>query len=68
MYRGKNVLFEEYDCATATYIELDSGYLEVNNLEFDLVTKTNAGGISDPGKAQCSAFRSGLCQVAFSEF
>ena len=38
MYRGKNVPFEDYDCATATYIEKGNGIIEVNNIEFDLVS------------------------------
>ena len=39
----------------------------MNNIEFDLVTKKNIDGIPDPGKAHCSNFRSGHCQVKFFE-
>ena len=36
MYRSKSVIFEEDDCATATYRELDRNYIEVNNIEFSI--------------------------------
>ena len=68
MYRSYTVLFEEDDCATATYRELPNNYIEVNNIEFAIDEGINIGGIPAPGKAQCSGFRSGLCQVKFSEF
>ena len=57
MYRSKTVLFEEDDCATATYVELPNNYIEVNNLEFSIEEQINIGGsTNDPGKAQCSSF------------
>ena len=68
MYRSYTVLFEEDDCATATYRELPNNYIEVNNIEFAIDEGINIGGIPAPGKAQCSGFRSGLCQVKFNEF
>mmetsp|Transcript_6870 Transcript_6870/g.8184 ORF Transcript_6870/g.8184 Transcript_6870/m.8184 type:complete len:144 (-) Transcript_6870:294-725(-) len=67
IYRGNNVPFEENDCATATYIELPNNYIEVNNVEYNLTPGASQGGISDPGKAHCSSFRSGHCQVKFFE-
>lgn len=68
MYREKSVPFEEEDCATATYVELPSNYIEVNNIEYSLDEQAFLKG--DPsgfGKAQCSSLRSGLCQVKFFE-
>ena len=58
--------FEEYDCASATYVELPGNFIEVNNNEYDRVgARFPSGDPSDPGTAQCSNFRSGLCQVKF---
>ena len=57
--------YEKDDCATARYVELPDNYIEVNNVEFSISEQKNIGGIPDPGLAQCSSFRSGLCQVRF---
>ena len=68
MYREKSVPFEKEDCATATYVELPSNYIEVNNIEYSIAEKKHPKGDPlRPGKAQCSNFRSGLCQVKFFE-
>ena len=70
MYREKSVPFESEDCATATYRELDWNYIEVNNIEYSLSEKKfpNGNPPSIEAKAQCSFFRSGLCQVSFNAF
>ncbi len=36
MYREKSVPFEQEDCATATYRELDGNFIEVNNIEYNI--------------------------------
>ena len=65
MYRPAVVPYQEDDCGTATYVKLDRNYIEVNNIEYDIDLGENEGGIPDPGRAQCSSLRSGLCQVNF---
>ena len=60
MYRAENP-FEQEDCATADYVKLPQNYIQVNNLEYSISKQKNLEGIPDPGKAQCSSFRSGLC-------
>ena len=66
MYREVSVPFEEYDCATATYVELPRNFIEVNNIEYDIDgARFPRGDPTNPGTAQCSNFRSGLCQVKF---
>lgn len=68
MYRENSVPFESEDCATATYVELPRNYIEVNNVEYAIAEgKFPRGSDTFPGKAQCSNFRSGLCQVKFFE-
>lgn len=66
IYRSPNP-FESEDCATADYVRLPGNYIEVNNIEYSIDQQKNLEGIPDPGKAQCSSFRSGLCQVKFFE-
>ena len=62
MYREKSVPFESEDCATATYLDLGSNYIDVNNVEYSLSqSKFKNGEVPADAKAQCSFFRSGLC-------
>ena len=66
IYREKSVPFEQEDCATATYRELDGNFIEVNNIEYNIAeSKWAAENPTKPADAQCSAFRSGHCQVKF---
>ena len=67
IFRDTTVQFEVDDCTTARYEVLPYNYIEVNNLEFSISEQENISGIPAPGKAQCSSFRSGLCQVKFFE-
>ena len=68
MFRDETVPFESHDCATATYFELPSNYIDVNNVEFDVTNQIYPKG-EEPGdaRAQCSFWQSGLCQVKFFE-
>ena len=66
MFREKTVPYEDYDCATATYVEQPPNYIDVYNVEYDRDgARFPRGDPPNLGVAQCSNFRSGLCQVKF---
>ena len=61
MYRGYDVPFEDYDCATATYVK-NGPYIDVNNIEYSIEDQEwPKGNPNQVAKAHCSAFRPGLC-------
>ena len=66
-YRSYSVGFETEDCATATYVKLPRNYIQVNNVEYELDNQRFKNGVdyTRPGRAQCSSFFSGKCQVEF---
>ena len=72
--RSKSVptSWEKCDCATATYVDLPQNYIQVNNVEFCLDTNTFRDSVDDTytgggtaGRAQCSRWHPGLCNVQF---
>ena len=69
-YRSYSVTFLRDECTTATYVKLPNNYVEVNNIIWSMdEERFLAGGENGettfPGRAQCSTFISGKCQVEF---
>ena len=65
MQRSSNIPFERGTCITADYSVLSSGYIQVLNSQY-LDDQARIDSIT--GKAQCSQWNNGHCQVRFSMF
>ena len=58
------------ECTTASYVKLPNNYVQVNNILWDIEKQEfksggDNGETTFPGRAQCSTFTSGKCQVEF---
>ena len=65
MQRDSNNSFERGTCVTADYLVLPSGYIQVHNSQY-LDDEKRIG--SSTGKAQCSQWNNGHCQVRFRNY